>query len=118
MAAVYSNLYIEQGATFTAIVELVDGDGDPLDLGGYSVRSYFRKSYTSSTYHEFSCDVLSPEVDGKIEISLTSAQTSNLKAGRYVYDIEVYTTDGYGDDDVVYRVLEGQLEVSPEVTRA
>jgi hypothetical protein len=49
---------------------------------------------------------------GKITLALTSTQTNALVAGRYVYDIEI-TSSG----SAITRVLEGQLEVTPGVTR-
>jgi hypothetical protein len=36
-----------------------------------------------------------------------------MTAGRYVYDVEITSSGGE-----VTRVLEGQVEVTPEVTRA
>jgi hypothetical protein len=39
-----------------------------------------------------------------------------MKAGRYVYDVEIQYADSDGDS-VVERILEGQISVSPSVTR-
>ena len=51
-------------------------------------------------------------VNGLVRISLTPAQTAAMKAGRYVFDIEVYTED---DVDVI-RVIEGQVTITPRAT--
>jgi hypothetical protein len=45
-------------------------------------------------------------------MSLDSANTSSIKAGRYLFDLE--TVDGSG---FVNRVLEGIITVTPQVTR-
>jgi hypothetical protein len=46
-----------------------------------------------------------------ITLGLTANQTSNLVAGRYVYDVEL--TEG-GE---VSRIVEGIVTVTPQVTR-
>ena len=43
--------------------------------------------------------------DGKMFIGLTTTQTSELKEGRHVYDVNVKT------GDTVYRIVEGQIMV-------
>ena len=43
---------------------------------------------------------------------LTAAQTNAIAAGRYVYDVEITSGEG-----IVTRVVEGQIEVTPGVTR-
>ena len=110
--AIVSNLTIDQGATFNAQIDISDDSGNTQNLTGYSVAGQIRKSYDSTTYTAFSASV-SNATGGTITISLTSTQTNALAAGRYVYDVEI--TSGGG---VVTRVLEGQVEVTPGVTRA
>ena len=55
--AIYSNLVIDQGSTFSADIDVTDSVGDPLDLTGYSVAGQIRKSYASSTAVDFSGSV-------------------------------------------------------------
>lgn len=109
--AIYSNLTIDQGSTFSAFVDVTDADGDALDLTGFSVAGQIRKTYSSSTAIDFTAAV-SSAINGSIQITLSDTQTNNLKAGRYVYDIEIISEAGE-----VTRVLEGQVEVTPGVTR-
>ena len=80
-------------------------------MTGYSVAGQIRKTYDSTTYTAFTASV-SNATGGTISISLTATQTNALKAGRYVYDVEITSSGG-----VVTRVLEGQVEVTPGVTR-
>ena len=110
--AVISNLSVDQGATFTAEVAVSDTNGDILDLTGYTAEGQIRKTYTSSTSIAFTAAIESP-ASGNVNISLSAAQTGAMKPGRYVYDVEI-TNDG---GTTVTRILEGQVEVTPSVTR-
>ena len=109
--AIVSNLTVDQGATFNAQIDVSDDSGNSQNLTGYSVAGQIRKTYDSTTYTAFTASV-SNATGGTISISLTSTQTNALKAGRYVYDVEITSSGG-----VVTRVLEGQVEVTPGVTR-
>lgn len=110
--AVISNLTVDQGATFTAQVAVSDSNGDILDLTGYTASGQIRKTYTSSTAITFTATIESPTT-GNVNVGLTAAQTGAMKPGRYVYDVEI-TNDG---GTTVTRILEGQVEVTPSVTR-
>jgi len=108
--ATKANLVIDQGATFLVELDLKDENGDILVLSGYTANSQIRKWYTSSnTAASFSTEV--NVSNGSITLSLTSAQTSNLVAGRYVYDVEIQ------DSTSVTRIIEGIVTVTPQVTR-
>ena len=109
--ATYSNLFIDQGSTFKFTIDLEKNTGSALDLTGYTVRGQLRKSYTSTTATDFTItiDVANTELD----VSLTATQTNALKAGRYVYDIEIEDDSTPAE---VTRVQEGQVIVTPRVT--
>ncbi len=108
--ATKANIIIDQGTTFSTIINLTDDNGDPIDLTGYTGDSEMRKHYTSSNSQSFSISL--GGVNGTVTLSLTSTQTANLTPGRYVYDVEV--TSGA---NVVSRIVEGIVTVTPEVTR-
>tara|TARA_B110000503_G_C7112978_1_gene399020 strand:+ start:72 stop:404 length:333 start_codon:yes stop_codon:yes gene_type:complete len=109
--AVYANLIVDQGSDYTTTIYVTNNQGDVLDLTLYTSRAQIRKAYTSTTAVDFTTSILDP-LAGTIKISLTNAQTAIMKSGRYVYDVEIVS-----DIDIVSRVVEGQLEVSPNVTR-
>ena len=47
-----------------------------------------------------------------IDSTLTATETSAIKAGYYVYDLEITSSSG-----IVTRVLEGKVHMKPGVTR-
>ena len=109
--AVYANLTVDQGTDFSSAIDVTDSDGDPVSLVGYTVAGQIRKHYNSSTKVDFVATV-SNATAGIVSLSLSAATTNAMKAGRYVYDVEITSSGGTKD-----RVLEGQLEVMPGVTQ-
>ena len=106
-----SNIFIDQGATFTTTVTVTDANGDAVNLSGYSVAAQIRKSHLSSTSTAFTASISNASA-GEITISLTDSQTTSLESGRYVYDVLITASGG-----TKTRVVEGQVTVNPSVTR-
>ena len=106
-----SNIFIDQGATFTTTVTVTDANGDAVSLSGYSVAAQIRKTFLSSTATAFTATI-SNASSGEITISLSPTQTAALEAGRFVYDVVITSSSG-----VKTRVVEGQVTVNPSVTR-
>jgi hypothetical protein len=109
--AVFANLYIDQGSSFTSTVTVEDVNDNPVNITDYTLRGQVRKSYASTTATNFSATI-SDATNGKFTISLSPTQTGALKAGRYVYDVEVISPAG-----TVTRVVEGQVTINPRVTQ-
>ena len=107
--ATISNKVIDQGTTYSLELNLTNDDTTANYLTAYTVTSQLRKSYESTTATDFTTAKVN--ATGKITISLTAAQTAALKAGRYVYDIEIASASE------TLRVLEGLVTVTPNVTR-
>lgn len=114
MAAVYvNNLVVNAGADFTQTFTLEATDTNSvLDLTNYTVDSEMRKWSGSASSVAFASSIVSPSNSGRISIGLTSGQTSQLKPGRYVYDVVI--TDSF---EIKYRVIEGMVLVREGVTR-
>ena len=106
--ALKANMVIDQGTTFSSMIEILDENDDPIDVTSYTARGQIRKHYTSTNSVSFSTAL----ANGSLVISLTANQTANVVAGRYVYDIELVDPAG-----TVARILEGIVTVTPEVTR-
>lgn len=107
--ATVQNITIDQGTTFSLTITLTNDDGTAKVLTDYTVAAQLRKSYYTNTYTAFTTAKV--DLTGELTISLSAAQTSNVKAGRYVYDIELTSSAE------TLRILEGIVTVTPEVTK-
>lgn len=103
------NLIVDQGTTFSTSFTVNDDNGDPIDFTGYTGNSQIRKHYTSSNSVSFT---VSANSSGVVTLTLNSNSTSNLVAGRYVYDVEMVS-----GGNVTSRIVEGVVTVTPQVTR-
>lgn len=116
MAVYVSNITIEQGFDFSSIFGLGDSrTNSSLNITGYGVTARLKKSSSSSKFVSFDSKILDPEL-GVIQISLTDEQTSNLKPGRYVYDVMVQV-GGLNSGGPKYKAFEGMALVRAGVTR-
>jgi len=112
MAAGKYNIQIDQGSDF-AIDLTVKEDGVVKNLTGYSARAQMRaKKSDTSAAATFTCSVTNA-TGGVIKMSLPNATSSSLTAGRYYYDLEIYTAS----DAIVKRLLEGEVTIDREITR-
>jgi hypothetical protein len=109
--AAFSEITIEQGATFSTSINVEDAAGYAVNLYAYTANSQMRKSYSSSTAYTIDSTVTGT-ANGEITLSVTAANTANLSAGRYVYDLKITSPS-----NIVTRVVEGIVTVLPSVTR-
>ena len=113
MAAVYvNNLVINSGSDFSQSFTLEGTNNSPFNLTDYEVDAQMRKWSGSSTAINFATSVEFPSTSGRILISLSSADTVNIRPGRYVYDVII--TDSFG---IKNRVIEGMVLLREGVTR-
>lgn len=111
--AAYTELYMDQGTTFTNVITITDDiTNSAINISGYIVRSQIRRSYYSANATANITCTVTDAAAGEITMSLTENQTSNIKAGRYLFDVETVDTG-----NVVSRILEGIITVTPGVTR-
>ena len=128
--AQYEDLIIDQGSDVEIKLELFNPDGTAKILNRYvevtnsivplfSATGKIKKGFnsTDSNTNSFGTTTLSPTNEEKcVFLSLTNVVTNSMKAGRYVYDVEISATDSDGNI-TVERILEGKLTVSPSVTK-
>ena len=116
--AQYEDLEFDQGADVAVEIHLQNKDGSSKNLTNHIVAAKMKKTYNSDSDNTtvFSSIIATPPTDGIVTLSLTNTQTDALKAGRYVYDVELSFVDS-DDNTIIERVLEGQIEVTPSVTR-
>jgi hypothetical protein len=111
--AAYVELYIDQGTTFNNIINLTDDlTNTPINVHGYSISSQIRRSYYSANISANITCAISNVANGEITMSMTAANTANMKAGRYVFDVKATNSS-----NVTSRILEGMITVTPQVTR-
>lgn len=109
--AIVSNLAIDQGTTYSVTISVTDDTGSARNLTGYTGRAQLKRSYYTNTNTAFTVTIDNPS-EGEIDLSLTANQTSALKAGRYVYDLELVS-----NTNTVERIVEGIVTIYPEVTK-
>jgi hypothetical protein len=110
--AEFVELEIDAGATFSTEITISEDNGLGKNLANYSVVSQLRKSYYSSTATDFTIDV-TDQANGVFTMEISAANTANLRAGRYVFDVELENNN----DGTVTRIFEGIVTVLPNVTR-
>ena len=108
----YAELTLDQGTTFSATIELTNDDNTPIDVTDCEFSAQVRKSfYSGNTAAELTVTAVDTP-NGVITLSLSAEETSNVKPGRYLYDLKMLNSA-----NVTSRVIEGILTVTPQVTR-
>lgn len=103
------DLAIDQGTTFTVNFEVKDANNNVATLSNYTGAGQIRKQYNSNTAVSFAVTV---NANGIVSAALTANQTGSLTFDRYVYDVEITSNTG-----VVSRIVQGTINVFPQVTR-
>lgn len=123
MPAAKSNIKIEKGATFKLTFFWKDENEVAINLTGYTARMQIRSSVnaTGAALLELTTAnggiVITP-LTGKIEITISAHVTKDLAWTSGVYDLElVLPGTPSPDNDYVYRLVQGNVSVIPEVTR-
>lgn len=115
--AIKANIVIDQGADFTAEIQLLedypnDANDTYYDLTNHTLTGSMRKNYTSSTSVDFTCVLGDNPNLGIFYITLGNDVTSILEPGRYLYDVIVENPEG-----IKTRVVEGIATITPGMTR-
>lgn len=109
----YVELYLDQGTTFNNVINLTDDiTNAPINVAGYTITGQIKRSYYSANITANIKCTITDASNGEVTLSMTAANTANIKAGRYVFDIKSKDTA-----DNISRVLEGIITVTPQVTK-
>lgn len=114
MAAGYQNILLEQGSSFSTTISLGNVTGSNFDLTNYTANSQIRKSYYSANISGSFTVTITDPVSGQIMLQMGASESANISAGRYVYDVKLTSISDPNNNTV--RILEGIVEVSPQVT--
>ena len=123
MAAGIADLIIQQGETFTRYLTLVGPapTSAPIDISTYTFRGQIRaNAQATEVLANFTFSFPNGGTDGVVAMSLTDTETSALPATgtkyssytKVQYDVEMEDASGN-----VTRLLNGQISISPEVTK-
>jgi hypothetical protein len=108
----YAELFVDQGSTYENTIDLTADDGTAINVAGYVFSGQVRKSYYSQSVAANLTITVLNSANGNVKISMNSATTANIKAGRYVYDVKMKDTG-----NTTTRILEGIITVTPQVTK-
>ena len=131
MAAGKYNFTIEQGSTVSFEIQYKDSNNIPVDLTSYSGRLMIRSDYADSnptTYAILSSsrnadgtglnfsgsNGSTPTTSGSIGVYISSCTSSAFTFVTARYDLELYSGSNC---PYTVRLLEGQVNISKEVTR-
>jgi len=110
MTAGTYDITIDQGSDFALSITVSD-DGDARDLSAWDARAKLKATYDATDVTSFTVDETNAST-GILVMALTHTQTAALDAGSYVYDLEIYKSDG----TKATRLLQGRATVRNEVT--
>jgi hypothetical protein len=115
MAAGTLDFTIEQGATFNLLLTWKI-DGTPVNITNWTARLAARVDVEDTevilSLTTSNGGITLGGAAGTISLNQTATQTALLPAGTYVYDLELISAVG-----AVTRLVQGELDISPEVTR-
>lgn len=110
MTVYVSNIVINAGSDFSQTFNVENTSNSPLNLTGYTGSSLMKK-HSASLRTIASFQVSFPDrINGQVALSLGSSITSNLKSGRYCYDILL------NDGSIKTRIIEGSVIVTAGIT--
>ena len=110
--AQFVELNLDQGTDFEFDLNITGADGAPTNVSNYIISSSIKKSYYSSTATANMAVTIADAANGSLVLSMNSAVTSNIKAGRYLFDIKQVNSA-----NVTSRLVEGIITVLPQVTK-
>ena len=114
MPATKWNQDINAGQDWESQLHLLTADGSAnRDITGQTLESDIRRHFKSAAAKTNINIVIDNAETGLITMSLNNTQTSLMKNGKYVYDVELTTTA----TGVKERVIEGVFTVKPEARR-
>ena len=111
--AEYVELYMDQGTDFSVTIQMNSEDNNlAQNLTGYIVTSQMRKSVLSQNITSTLVCTIPQASTGEIYVELDAANTANIPAGTYFFDVKVNDTMS----GIKSRLVEGLMFVTPQIT--
>ena len=105
----YENLFITQNTLYTKEVTVLQSNGTPLNVEGYTGMMTLSKHHESATKYSAAVTMLDAP-NGVVKVSMTAAQTAALPSGPLVYSL--FITPPASDKLLI---LQGRAFVTPTV---
>ena len=93
MAVYVNNITVNCGTDFTQEYDLFETGGKVIDLSNFTADAALRKHRGSGTSVSFTVKFVD-RTKGKLSLFIPSWITSNLKPGRYLYDVRLQSPSG------------------------
>lgn len=114
-AGLYNISDVKQGADWYLYLTFQESDGTPTNLANCTLKMQVKADYTANAVATLSSATggiaITSAANGTATATLTAAQTANITAGNYIYDLKLTTAAGVADFEV-----EGGFVVEPSVT--
>lgn len=110
--AQFVELSMDQGTSFGVDITVINDDGSPRNLSNSTFTCSVRKSYYSSSATANLVITTADAANGILYANATAAVTSNVRPGRYLFDIKERTSS-----NTISRLIEGIITVYPQVTK-
>jgi hypothetical protein len=114
MATKY-NITIDKGSTFQMTLIWKDSSDTVIDLTGYSARMMIKQTHNDAApiiSLTSGSGITITALSGRLDFLISATATKNIAQFEAVYDVEVESSGG-----IVTRLVEGKVNLSPEVTK-
>lgn len=111
------NIVADQGSTLSRTILWRDPAKKPIRMAGYTARMKVRPSTSTDPILSLSTEnggISLGETNGQITVYVSDEDMAAIPEGKYFYDLEMV---GPNADLYVYKILQGNFVVRPEVTR-
>lgn len=111
------NIVADQGSTLSRTIVWKDPAKKPILMAGYTARMKVRASNTSNTILSLTTEngrITLGLTNGQIQLYVSDEVMATIPEGKYLYDLEMVAPSS---DLYVYKLLQGNFVVRPEVTR-
>ena len=102
---------VDQGTTWPVDMVMQNNDGSLIDYSGYLARMYLKRKLNGPAALQMTTSNYISLGLGFIRWNVPDEVTADL-SGEYIYDLELESFDG-----TVQRLFQGNVTLSPEVTR-
>ena len=114
-AGLYNIVDVKNGADWFLYLNFQESDGTPTNLANCTMKMQVKADYATAAVATLSTATggitINSAANGTATATLTAAQTANITAGNYIYDLKLTNSAGVADFEV-----EGGFTVAGSVT--